>query len=153
MITTSRLMALGSSAALASLSALHLAWGAGSSWPLEDRRALADKVAGTAEMPSAQACFAVAGALAGAAVVVAGGTPAPAARLARAAVAATLIGRGLTGLTGSTGRIVPWVPSDHFVQLDRRRYGPLCLGIGMAIAASMVKRSKPAGTPVSIGLT
>ncbi len=55
-------------------------------------------------------------------------------------MAAALIVRGLTGLTGTTGRLVSWTPSDHFVEIDRRRYGPLCLGTGAAVAASMIKR-------------
>jgi hypothetical protein len=135
----SRFLALGSSALLASASALHVAWGLGSSWPMRDRRALANEVAGSAEMPSPQACFVVGAVLAGAAAVVAGvGGDRPAARLARASVATGLIVRGLAGLTGRTGLLVSWTPSDHFSEVDRRRYGPLCLGTGAAVAASMI---------------
>jgi hypothetical protein len=139
MITASRLLALGSSAALACASALHLSWGAGSSWPARDRRALADAAAGREEVPSALACFVVGGALAGAAAVVAGaGGRSTPARLARTAVATALIARGVTGVTGTTGRLAPWTPSARFVRLDRRRFGPLCLGIGAAVAASVI---------------
>jgi Protein of unknown function (DUF3995) len=135
-----RLLALGSSAVLASVSALHVAWGFGSSWPFPDRDALAHEVAGTAEMPSPASCFVVGTALAGAAAVAAGvGGDQRLARLARASVAAALIIRGLTGLTGTTGRLVSWTPSGHFTEIDRRRYGPFCLGTGAAVAASMIR--------------
>lgn len=140
------MLALGGSAVLASISALHLAWGAGSSWPATDRRTLAEEIAGKTEMPPPHACFAVAGALAGAAAIVAGlGGERPLARFARGAVAATMLVRGVTGITGSTRLLVSWTPSDHFNALDKRRYGPLCLAIGSAVAASMITARGAAG--------
>jgi len=42
-------------------------------------------------------------------------------------VAVVLAGRGAVGVAGRTGRIVPWTPSAHFNDLDKRYYGPLCL--------------------------
>ena len=66
--------------------------------------------------------------LAAAAALVAGaGGSHPLARVGRAGVAATLLGRGLAGLTGNTHRLVGWRTSPEFERLDRRYYGPLCL--------------------------
>ena len=42
-------------------------------------------------------------------------------------VALVLAGRGAVGVAGRTGSIVPWTPSAHFTELDKRRYGPLCI--------------------------
>ncbi len=123
-------------------SALHVAWGVGSSWPYRDRRSLAEGVAGTARMPPPAACFTIGGGLAAAAAVVAGvGGRRPSAQLARSAVAAAFLIKGVAGVTGTTRYLVPWTPSEQFRQLDRRRYGPLCLGIGGAVVASMLGAS------------
>ena len=123
---------------LAAVAGLHALWGAGVAWPAGDRRQLADAVAGTEEMPPPGACFAVAGALSAAAVLVvgAGGQRRPV-RLARAGVAVGLMARGVAGVTGATGLLVPWVPSAGFQARDRRWYGPLCLGLGSAVALSV----------------
>jgi hypothetical protein len=50
-------------AGLAGLAGLHVAWAAGSSWPLPDKAALSDAVIGRDTFPSAAACLIVAGAL------------------------------------------------------------------------------------------
>ena len=50
-------------AGLAGLAGLHVAWAAGSSWPLPDKAALSDAVIGHDTFPSAAACLVVAGAL------------------------------------------------------------------------------------------
>ena len=114
---------------------MHAAWGLGSSFPKADRVQLADAVAGVEEMPSAAACFLVAGTLAAAAGVVAGlGRSYRVVRWARGGVAAALLVRGVVGVSGATVLLVPWTPSTDFQQLDRRRYGPLCLALATAIA-------------------
>lgn len=122
---------------LAGAAALHVVWGRGSSWPAADRRALADVVAGTEEVPDARACLAVATLLAGAAGTVAARPAGPVGRTARGCIAAVLAVRGLTGLTGTTGLLVPWTPSIRFVELDRRCHGPLCLAIAALVASDL----------------
>ncbi len=132
---------------LAGLSLLHLSWAVGSSWPAPDRHELAEVVAGRPELPGAAACVVVGGGLAVASLLVAGaGGDRPAARLARTAVAAGFLGRGVAGLTGTTGRLVRWSPSARFARLDRRYYGPLCVAIGLAAAQAASSRKS---TPVS----
>jgi hypothetical protein len=124
-------------AVLAGIAALHVLWGTGAAWPASDRRELADVVAGTDEMPGSSACFAVAAALVTAAAVTAGaGAGRGPVRLARRGAAGVLLVRGVAGITGATGLLVPWAPSRRFQALDRRWYGPLCLGLGSAVALS-----------------
>ena len=122
---------------LAGVAGLHALWGAGAAWPASDRGQLADAVAGTEEMPPPGACFAVAGGLLVAAALVAGaGGQRRPARLARAGVAEGLLVRGVMGVTGTTGLLVPWAPSASFQARDRRWYGPLCLALGSSVALS-----------------
>jgi hypothetical protein len=133
-MTTVRPLALVPGAVLAGAAGLHVAWGLGSSFPYDDRSSLADAVAGTPEVPSRGPCFVVAAGLAaGAALVVGVGGKQRLATMARMALAASLGLRGLTGVTGMTEMLVPWSPSDRFRELDRRRYGPLCLSLSAAI--------------------
>jgi len=121
--------------ALVAASVVHATWALGVSWPAADRRSLAESVAGTADMPGALACGVVSAALAAAAALTAGaGGDHPAAVLSRAAVAAALLARAGTGLGGRTGLLVPWTPSQHFVELDRRVYGPVCGVVGGLVA-------------------
>src|ERR1017187_5809147 len=54
------------------VAALHAAWGGGKSFPFRDRERLADAIVGTAAVPPAPACYAVAGALTAAAALVQG---------------------------------------------------------------------------------
>lgn len=119
------------SAALLGLAGLHAAWGAGATWPLADRAALADAVMGTGEMPPPAACFAVAGALAGAAAFV-GGWPRQPRQIHRwgaGGVVGVLTARGVLGLLDSTNLISRSSSSERFRGLDRRFYSPLCLGL------------------------
>jgi hypothetical protein len=122
---------------LAGAAALHVLWGAGSSWPAATRRELADMVAGTEVFPDRTACFTVAAVLAGAAGTVASGPDGPVGRAARACIAGGLAVRGVAGLTGSTRHLVPWTPSPRFVGLDRRFHGPLCLAIAVLVARDL----------------
>ncbi len=131
---------VGTATALAGLAALHTAWGLGSSFPFRDRATLADTVAGTRTAPQPRECFAVAGLLLTAAALVSdvAAVPVTARRVGALGVATVLGGRGLLGIAGLTGTVVPWTPSDRFTRLDRRFYGPLCLALaaGAAVAAS-----------------
>jgi hypothetical protein len=122
--------------ALAVLSALHTAWGFGSSFPFRDQVTLADTVAGTRVVPQPRECFAVAGLLLTAAVLVSGVLPirADIQRVGALGVATVLGARGLLGVAGRTGAVVAWTPSDRFTRLDRRFYGPLCLALAAGAA-------------------
>lgn len=131
-------LAVAGAVGLAGIAGLHAAWATGSSWPAADRARLADSVAGTTAMPDAAACWTVAAALALAAGVTAGiGGQHQLAVLARAGVTAALLLRAATGLTGRTHLLVPWTPSQHFVHLDRRMYGPTCALLGSLTATSL----------------
>jgi Protein of unknown function (DUF3995) len=116
-------------AGLGGLAGLHAVWATGSPWPLADRGALADAVAGRRRFPSAGACVGVAGLLATAAAIV-GGRPRRLPRLRRAGAAgvtAALAVRGALGLAGRTDLVSPGATSARFRSLDRRIYSPCCL--------------------------
>jgi hypothetical protein len=114
---------------LSVLSALHLAWGLGSSIPFRSRDELADAVVGSNAVPPPIACFAVAGALAaGAALAARVGPVAPGARRPALLVMAGVCGfRGALGLLGKTDVVSKGSNSERFRRLDRRVYAPLCL--------------------------
>ncbi len=117
-------------ALLLGIAGVHVAWGRGSTWPLPDRDALNDAVIGRDATPSAPACYAVAGALTVAAVLVSGQpVRLPLRRLGVAGVVAVLGTRGVLGLIGRTDLAVPGSVSPRFRRLDRRAYAPLCLTI------------------------
>ncbi|MFF4675109.1 DUF3995 domain-containing protein [Streptomyces sp. NPDC001279] len=130
--------------ALTALSGLHVAWGLGSPWPLPDRKTFSDVVVGRPEAPGPVACFAVAGALGTAALLV-GGRPRrhPAlSRLGAAGVAAVLGVRGAAGLSGRTDLLSPGSVSPRFRRLDRLAYSPLCLAIAATTAVATTQRSR-----------
>ena len=140
-VSPARLVAAGT---LAALAALHAAWATGSPWPARDRRRLAQLVAGTEQMPGRAQCTAVACALVTSSALVAGlGGERSIARLARGVVCGAFLVRGGAGLTGSTQHLVSWTPGPEFVRRDRRWYGPLCLGIGVAVATSLARIRTP----------
>ncbi len=129
------------SAGLAGLAGLHVAWAAGSSWPLPDEAALADAVIGHDRVPSPAASLLVAGALAAGSAVVAG-RPARARRVQRigaTGVVAVLSMRGALGVAGLTHLVSPGSSSPRFLRLDRRVYAPLCLTLA-ALAAPAAQR-------------
>ena len=98
-------------------------------------------MAGRADPPSSTACIVVGSGLGLAALLVSGaGGRARPARVARAAVAAGFLARGLAGITGNTRLLVPWTPNERFVRLDRRYYGPLCLAVATSAALSAARR-------------
>ena len=133
-----RVVTRAGAAVLGGLSLLHLSWAWGSTWPARDRERLAQLAAGVDTLPSSARCVEVAAALAAAAGLVGGvGREHAVARVGRAGVAVTLLGRGLAGLTGNTHRLVGWRTSAEFDRWDRRVYGPLCCALGLAAAASM----------------
>jgi Protein of unknown function (DUF3995) len=127
---------------LAALSALHLAWGFGSSVPFRSRDELADAVVGTTTVPSSLSCFAVAGALAAGAALAAGVAPVPPAwRRTMLRVMAAVLGlRGALGLLGKTEVVSPGSNSKRFLRLDRQIYSPLCvaLSLGSLVASRRV---------------
>jgi Protein of unknown function (DUF3995) len=126
--------------ALAALATLHAAWATGSAWPARDRRRLAQLVAGAEEMPSRASCTVVACALATSSALVARlGDDGSIARAACGVVCGAFLVRGGAGLTGSTQHLVSWTPAPEFVRRDRRCYGPLCLGIGVAVATTLTR--------------
>jgi hypothetical protein len=122
---------------LASIAALHAYWGFGGVWPGADAADCARRTGGfrgARAMPGPAACFAVAAALAIAALIpifVAGqfGILAP---LAGIAVALVFLGRGVAGFTPAWRRLTPEEP---FATLDVRYYSPLCLAIGAGFVA------------------
>jgi len=129
-------------AGLGGLAGLHAVWATGSSWPLADRAALADAVAGRRRLPSTGACLVVAGLLATAAGLVAG-RPRRLPRLRRAGaggVTATLAVRGALGLAGRTDLISPGAVSARFRRLDRQVYSPCCLALAALCAPAASRR-------------
>ena len=132
-------------AAMAVLGAIHVAWGAGSSFPARDRATLAETASGRpGQPPGPVACLAVAGLLFSAAALTAGFPRRPSwlRRIGAATVTATFLFRGLLGVSGRTQALFPDADSDRFRDLDRRYYGPLCL----AIAALSAPASRRAGS-------
>jgi hypothetical protein len=137
-----RITAHMTAGALAALSALHLAWGFGSSIPFRSRDELADAVVGTTAVPPPLSCFAVAGALAVGAALAAGVAPVPPAlrRTVLCVMAAVLGLRGALGLLGKTDALSPGSNSERFLRLDRQIYSPLCvaLSLGSLVASRRV---------------
>jgi hypothetical protein len=125
-------------ATLGALAAFHLAWGRGSTFPFPDAAALADAVAGRRAVPPRGACFAVAGALTAAALLVADRPRLPRGiqRLGVTGVAAVLATRGALGLAGRTDVVSPGSASARFRRLDRRVYSPLCLALAAGALSS-----------------
>ena len=122
---------------LAAIAALHVYWGFGGVWPGRDAADCASRTGGfrgARTMPGPAACFAVAAALAIAALI-------PIlliwqfgmlAMLAGLAVALVFLGRGIAGFTPAWRRLTPEEP---FATLDVRSYSPLCLAIGAGFVA------------------
>jgi hypothetical protein len=133
------------SAGLAGFAGLHIAWAAGSSWPLHDKTTLSDAVIGHDRFPSPAACLAVAGALSAGAAFVAG-WPTDAERPQRigaAGVVAVLSLRGALGLAGLTHLVSPGSASPRFLRLDRRVYAPICLTLAALALPAARQRQRP----------
>ena len=121
------------SATLATIAGLHVAWGRGSSFPFSSKSELSDAVIGSQTVPSAGACYAVAAALLAASALVADAPVAPrrVRRLGRRVVSVVLATRGAVGLAGRTDLLSPGSASPRFRSLDRRYYSPLCLALAV----------------------
>jgi hypothetical protein len=134
-------LALLIAAVLTLIAALHAYWGTGGVWPGMDPKSCARAVggfAGTETMPSAGPCFAVAAAIATAALLAlaaAGVFASPFDRMQLAGavlfVALVFVGRGIAGFTPAWRRLTPEMP---FARLDVRYYSPLCLALGAGLA-------------------
>ena len=129
---------------LIALAALHAYWGFGGFWPGTDALSLSRIVGGfrKASRPSAAACFMVALALGGAAMVAfaLGGISLallPPQLLLPASIVLTFVflGRGAAGYTAAWRRITPMQP---FARLDRQCYSPLCLAVGVGFLVLIV---------------
>jgi hypothetical protein len=123
---------------LFSLAGLHVAWGRGSSFPFPDHDSLTDAVVGRTSVPPPVACFAVAGALATAAALVADVPPLPRIiqRLGVTGVAAVLATRAGLGFAGRSDLVSPGSASTRFRRMDRRVYSPLCLALAAGAFSS-----------------
>jgi len=127
--------------ALTALAVLLAAWGRRSAFTSRSRREPADAVVGSSLLPPPMACFAVAGAMAAGAPVVANTIPLPApirraSLLARGAVYGF---RGALGFLGRTALISSGSNSERFVRLDQRLCAPMCLGLSTGSAASTAR--------------
>ncbi|MGO9877181.1 MAG: DUF3995 domain-containing protein [Acidimicrobiia bacterium] len=125
------------SATLAGIAAVHVAWGLGSPFPFASREDLADAVIGSRAVPSAHACYAVAAALAAASALVCDVPVGPrrVRRLGRRVVGGVLAVRGFAGLAGRTDVLSPGSTSPRFRRLDRRVYSPLCVALAFGAIA------------------
>lgn len=134
------LLAVAAALLLLALSALHLVWGFGGTWPEKDAAALARRVAGfkgVTQMPRPAACFFVAAALAFSALVAlaaVGALPTSYPHwLVLTALSAAAAVFTLRGVLAFTPQWRERTPEEPFATLDRRYYGPLCLIIGGAL--------------------
>jgi len=122
---------------LAAIAALHAYWGFGGVWPGSDAADCARRTGGfrgARSMPGPAACFAVAAALAIAALIPIFLTRqlGMLALLAGVGVALVFLGRGVAGFTPAWRRLTPEQP---FATLDVRYYSPVCLAIGAGFVA------------------
>ena len=131
---------------LAAIAALHAAWGGGVVWPRQNEEDLVRLVVGyrREQMPPPGHCFAAAGAILAAALIVgllAGQSvsPLPPTML-------TVLGIGVTAVfagRGVAGYLPVWrarFPREPFARLDRLVYSPLCLLIALTCAYLLVER-------------
>jgi hypothetical protein len=126
---------------LLAISALHLAWGLGSTFPAADEQALSRLVTGFKHrdgMPPRPASIAVAAAtlIAGLwALALAGTMPLPLPGwltvLGGIALSLVFLARGVATYTPAWRKLTPERP---FARLDTRIYGPLCLLLGAGFA-------------------
>ncbi len=119
---------------LVTASALHVAWGRGSTFPFASEAALTANVVGSSRAPSPAACVGVAACLGTAAVVVAVPARGRLHQLALAALAAGFATRATFGFAGRTDLLVPGSASPTFRRNDRRVLSPLCVALALGIA-------------------
>ena len=139
-------VAVATAVALGSISAIHVLWGRGSTFPFSERSELNDQVVGQQVIPSPASCYAVAGMLAVAAVSVerAARGSSRTARLATMGCSAVLGTRAVLGFTGRTHLAVPNSTSAAFRRNDRRIFAPLCAGLASGAAYAAMGRARPA---------
>lgn len=121
---------------LLALGVLHVLWGIGYWFPIEDEAQLVRSVAGFAgaeEMPGAVPCALVAVALF-MAVTCLWWPPGPFRFLALCVIGAVFVLRGAAAFTPFWRKLTPLEP---FATLDRKYYGPLCLLVGLGFFASI----------------
>ena len=123
---------------LAGISAVHVVWATGSSWPARNERNLAESVVSADRMPPPVASALVALGLAGAALCVAGvGGQTSFAVTVRRVIGAGLLTRGLLSSTMTTRMALGLSePGPRFRELDTRLYRPLCLVLAAATLLS-----------------
>ncbi|MBA2556656.1 MAG: DUF3995 domain-containing protein [Chloroflexi bacterium] len=128
---------------LAVAAAVHVGWATGSTWPAASPDELADLVVGRRPMPGPVACATAALALTGAAVTTAMASTArrPDARSRAGAtmVSAALLARGIGGAVAEIGHLGQTTP--EFRRSNRRLYNPLCVVLGILVAASRRSRT------------
>lgn len=134
---------------------LHMLWGVDVYWPAKDETSLARAVVGAkgiTQMPNVWACsFVVIALLIGTVIVlrlggVLGGgvigmkaLPLWVFQLAGLGLALVFLSRGIVGFTAFWQAITPEEP---FRTLNRQFYSPLCLALGVAIAALLIHSRK-----------
>lgn len=124
------------SAVLIPLAVLHILWGIGFWFPIEDEAQLVRTVAGfsdATEMPGAVACALVAVALM-MAVTCLWWPPGPFRFLALCVIGAVFLARGAAAFTPFWRKLTPMEP---FATLDRKYYGPMCLALGLGFWISL----------------
>ncbi len=131
---------------LLAISALHLAWAFGSTFPCKDRQALVRTVvgrsgAGDAMPPSlSSALVSVLIFLAALWPLMIQGwiltsVPTSLQRLGAIVLIAVFLGRGIVGLTPWFRRVLPVEP---FVTLNRKYYSPLCIALGLCYLVILI---------------
>jgi hypothetical protein len=133
--------------ALASIAALHAAWGFGALWPAQDEHDLVALVigqTGRSRMPGRVECL-----LAAAAIFMAGLVALATADLVGTPVAPALVtvAGTLAGVVFTGRGIAPYVPAwrrtfsqEPFATLDQSWYGPFCVLLALAFAVLVFKR-------------
>lgn len=133
--TTYSMVQLATGSTLLGASAIHVAWGRGSTFPYGSAAELTDNVVGSSRPPTPTACYSVAFALAMAAALV----TTPRGRLHRGALGAmsgVFASRAAFGFAGRTDLLVPGSNSNAFRRLDRMVFSPLCALLAIGIASS-----------------
>lgn len=118
------------------LAVLHVLWGIGLWFPIEDEALLVRTVTGfsnTEEMPGAVPCALVAVALF-MAVLCLWWPPGPFRFLALMVIGFVFLARGVAAFTPFWRRMAP---AEPFATLDRKYYGPLCVALGLGFWISL----------------
>jgi hypothetical protein len=121
---------------------LHVAWGAGSSFPFRSTAELTENVVGSPHPPSRSACFSVAVLLGGIAAAVAVRPHLTVHRRLLQLTSAVLGLRAIAGFAGRTDVLVPGSTSALFRRRDRQIFAPLCALLSAGVWSSS-RRSSP----------